>query len=63
MSLATGNGNIFELTLLEHDQAKDQFSPVNAEGSDAHGINNCKYCFLNMRTFRWQMRAQKIYNL
>jgi hypothetical protein len=27
MSLATGNGNIFELTLLEHDPAKDQFSP------------------------------------
>jgi hypothetical protein len=36
--------------LCEHDPAKDQLSPVSVEGSDRHGIENCKYCLLIMRT-------------
>jgi hypothetical protein len=50
-SLGTGNGNIFELILHVHDPAKDKLSPVSAEGNYGHGIDNCKYCLLIMRTF------------
>jgi hypothetical protein len=39
--------------LCEHDPAKDQLSPISVEGSDRHGIENCRYCLLIMRTMNF----------